>query len=138
VEFRIQNRLSELEGLIAGLTAFCAGAGMIEEAVGDVQVAVDEAVSNTIRHGYADDRTHTIEVRATVERGVLTLEIEDDGKAFNPLDAPPPNVTLPVEEKRLGGLGILLLRKLMDTVEYSPRRGRNVLRLTRSLSSVSR
>jgi anti-sigma regulatory factor (Ser/Thr protein kinase) len=132
-EFRILNRLPELDALADGLREFCLAAGMSEEEFGDVRLAVEEAVSNTIRHGYGDGNDHAIHVRASLEPGELQLEIEDDARAFNPLEAPLPDVDLPVEKKPEGGLGILLLRSVMDRLDYRRSGGRNFLRLARRL-----
>jgi serine/threonine-protein kinase RsbW len=131
-EFLIQNRIPMLDGLAGDLRHFCLTGGLTEDAVADLRLVVEEAVSNTIRHGYDDDRPHEIRVRVTLDRGAWTLEIEDDGRAFNPLAAPLPDVTLPVEEKPIGGLGILLLRSMTDAQEYRRAAGKNVLTLRRA------
>ena len=132
-EFLIRNRLPDLETLAGGLGGFCLDAGIGDEESGDIRLAVEEAVSNTIRHGYVDSREHLIRVRATLEDGRIRLEIEDDARAFNPLEAPLPDVSLPVEEKTPGGLGILLLRSVMDRVEYRRSADRNILTMVRSI-----
>jgi anti-sigma regulatory factor (Ser/Thr protein kinase) len=131
-EFLIQNTLATLDGLAEGLREFGVAGGLTEDAIADLRLVAEEAVSNTIRHGYDDDRAHEIRVRVTLDFGELTLEIEDDARAFNPLEAPLPDVTLPVAEKPIGGLGILLLRSLTDAQEYRRARGKNVLTLRRA------
>ncbi len=131
-EFLIQNRLAALDGLAGDLRDFCLAGGLPEEMIADARLVVEETVSNIIRHGYDDDRIHEIRVRVSLDRGALTLEIEDDGRAFNPLEAPLPDVALPVEEKPIGGLGILLLRSLTDAQEYRRSGGKNVLTLRRA------
>ena len=59
--------------------------------------------------------------------GEIVLEVRDDGKPFNPLDAPPPDLNKPPEERKEGGFGIFLARKFMDSVEYARDGGENVL-----------
>ncbi len=132
-EFRILNRIAELDNLAENLRVFCLSAGMSDEEYGDVRLVVEEAVSNTIRHGYADQGPHPILVRASLEGGALRVEIEDDGRAFNPLEAPLPDVTLPVEDKSPGGLGLLLMREGTDRMEYRRAEGKNLLRFVRIL-----
>jgi anti-sigma regulatory factor (Ser/Thr protein kinase) len=132
-EFRILNRLPDLDALAEGLRDFCRSGGASDEEFGDVRLAVEEVVSNTIRYGYVDAEAHPIVVRATLEGGAISIEIEDDARAFNPLDAPLPDLTLPVEEKSPGGLGILLLRSVTDRIEYRRVGGKNLLRLIRTL-----
>ncbi len=130
-DFVLLNRMPELDGLMEGLGGFCARAGVGEEVFGEVRLALEEAVSNTIRYGYADQKVHPIRIGATVDGAELILDVEDDGKAFNPLVAPLPDVTLPVEEKRPGGLGILLLREMTDRQDYRREGNLNKLRLVK-------
>lgn len=130
-DFVLRNELPELDRLAEGLRDFCLLHGMGEEAPADVRLAVEEAVSNTIRHGYLDREPHEIRLRASMQGDALVLEIEDDARAFNPLEAPLPDLTLPVEQKPVGGLGILLIRTVMDRAEYERVGGKNRLRLVR-------
>lgn len=132
-EFLLRNRMPELDALAEGLAEFCLRHGLDEEACADVRLVAEEAVSNIIRHGYADRASHEICVRVSVEGEELSLEIEDDARPFNPLEAPMPDLTLPAEEKPIGGLGITLLRTLMDRSEYRRDSGRNRLRFVRLL-----
>ena len=130
-EFRIANRLAELDALAVGLRTYCLAAGMTEGDAEEVRLVIEEADTNTIRHGYSDGNPHEIILRAAVDAGRLTLEIEDDAAAFDPLTRTLPDLTLPVEEKPIGGLGILLVRTLMDSVEYQRVGNRNLLRTAR-------
>jgi len=130
-EFHIANRMAELDGLAAGLRTYCLAVGMSEDDAAEVRLVIEEAVTNTIRHGYRDDNPHEIILRAAADGGRLTLEIEDDAAAFDPLARTLPDLTLPVEEKPIGGLGILLVRTLMDNVEYQRVGNRNLLRTAR-------
>lgn len=92
------------------------------------QVALDEMLSNIVHHGYEKPmERREIEIRFWLEDGVLELTIVDDAAPFNPLTAAEPDTTRPAEEKPMGGLGIFLVRKLMDTVAYEHREGRNRL-----------
>ena len=132
-EFRLKNDLADLERVAGALWSYCRDHGLSEDESADIRLAFDEAVSNTIRHGYTDRNSHEIAVRASVAGRKLILEIEDDARAFYPLEAPLPDVTLPAEEKPLGGMGILLIRSVMDEVEYQRRGDRNVLRVVRAI-----
>ena len=129
----IKNALSELDSLSAGLLTFCRDHNLSEEIYYDVWLALEEAVSNTIKYGYEDHEVHEIRVMFRLENQNLHLEIEDDAKAFNPLDAPAPDLSLPAREKQIGGLGIYLLRQVMDRVEYSRSGKTNILRMMKSI-----
>ena len=98
-----------------------------------VSLAIEELVTNCIKYGYADSAGHTVDIVLAVEDGTLTMEVVDDGRAFNPLEAPPPDLSLPLEQRRIGGLGLHLLRELADDVKYERRDSTNRLVLTKKL-----
>lgn len=98
-----------------------------------VALAIEELVTNCIKYGYDDDAGHSVEIVLTVENGSLRMEFVDDGRAFNPLEAPAPDLTLPLAERPLGGLGIHLLRELADGMSYERRDGTNRLVLTKRM-----
>jgi anti-sigma regulatory factor (Ser/Thr protein kinase) len=95
----------------------------------ELNVVLDEILTNIIKYGYDTLGVRSIHVEMTLAEGLLTLTVEDDAKAFNPLDRPDPNVDAPLEEREVGGLGIYFVKKLMDTVEYERRGEHNVLML---------
>ncbi len=92
-----------------------------------VNLALDELVTNVILHGYDDTSNQVVEVRLTVREGIITAEVEDGGRPFNPLDAPTPDLNAALDERELGGLGIHLVKSLMDRVEYRREGEKNVL-----------
>lgn len=95
-----------------------------------VNLALDEVVTNLILHGFedAEGAKHAeFEVRLAAEAETIHAEVEDTGRAFNPLDAPPPDLTAPLDQRSLGGLGIHLVRSLMDGVKYRREKAKNVL-----------
>jgi serine phosphatase RsbU (regulator of sigma subunit)/anti-sigma regulatory factor (Ser/Thr protein kinase) len=120
---RVQDQLDELAQTHA----------LAPAAVADVHVALDEALSNVVRHGFADRRPHEITVALTVETDELRVAIEDDGRSFNPLTAPRPDLDSPLEERRVGGLGVHLIRELMNRVHYERVSGRNRLTMVKRL-----
>src|SRR5262245_20782651 len=131
LDIAIRNDLAELERLAGSVRDFCRDHGVDDEACHDILLAMDESVSNTIRHGYTDRDPHEIRVRVGLGDRELFLEVEDDARPFNPLEAPEPDTSRPVEERSLGGLGIHLVRRLMNSVEYRRKDGLNILRMTR-------
>lgn len=94
-------------------------------------VAIEELVTNCIHYGYDDTAEHTIRIDFTVEDGVLTMEVTDDGHEFNPVNAPEPDFSLELEDRPVGGLGIHMLRKLADEVTYERVDGKNRVRLVK-------
>jgi anti-sigma regulatory factor (Ser/Thr protein kinase) len=104
------------------------------EAMYLVSLAIEELVTNCIKYGYDDSQEHTIDIVLCVEDATLTMDVVDDGHPFNPLEAPRPDLSLPVEDRPIGGLGLHLLRELADNVSYERRDGTNRLTLTKRMS----
>jgi serine/threonine-protein kinase RsbW len=77
----------------------------------DLNLALEEILTNVICYGYADDREHEIRVRLRAQSGEVRIEVEDDGQPFNPLEAPEFDITKLLEETTIGGRGIHLVRK---------------------------
>jgi sigma-B regulation protein RsbU (phosphoserine phosphatase) len=127
VEILLSSRLSELERLTELLTEFGGRHGLAPKTLHDLNLALEEIVANIISYGYTDNREHEIKVRLSAEAGEIKAEVEDDGEPFNPLEAPEPDTEKSLEERTIGGLGIHLVRKLTDRLEYKREGGRNLL-----------
>ena len=97
-------------------------------------LAIEELVTNCIKYGYDDAREHRIEIELKYAAAELTLTVTDDARRFNPLELPEPDINLPVEERSVGGLGIHLLRKMSDRIEYAWENGHNRLTLHKTLA----
>ena len=95
-----------------------------------IDVAIDEIVSNIAFYAYDDFVGKvTLQIKRQEEPLAVVLTFIDHGKPYNPLDKKDPNVKLSVEEKTIGGLGIYMVKKLMDDVRYEYRDGQNVLKI---------
>ena len=95
-----------------------------------VLLAVEEAVTNVIRYAYGDGEG-LIRLTAACRDGNLVFELRDSGQAFDPTQVPEADVTLPAEERTPGGLGLLLVRRIMDEVRYQRTDGENRLTLVK-------
>jgi serine/threonine-protein kinase RsbW len=107
-------------------------AGLSERAAYAVQMAVDEACSNIIQHAYGGEGIGTIDCTCEVTDESLTITLRDKGRPFDPTLVSDPDLDVQLEERALGGLGVYLIRQLMDTVDhrYEPADG-NVLTLVK-------
>ncbi|MHB8520987.1 MAG: ATP-binding protein [Limisphaerales bacterium] len=123
----LKNDLSELGRLAEVTEQFGAEHHWPAKATYAVNLSLDEAVTNVISYGYDDAAEHLIQIRFSFEDRQLTVAIEDDGRPFNPLDQAGPDLSKPLEQREPGGLGVFLVRKMMDHVEYHRRADRNVL-----------
>jgi serine/threonine-protein kinase RsbW/sigma-B regulation protein RsbU (phosphoserine phosphatase) len=115
---------------VAGaLDAFCAAERLPIDVFWRLHVALDEIVANIVSHGGADGTVPEVDVTFRRDAGRVEVVVADDGPAFDPLAKPDPDVTLPLDARQPGGLGIALVRSLMDDIQYM-RTTRNVLTLT--------
>ena len=97
-------------------------------------LAMEELATNTINFGYTDNEEHLIGVELNIESKRLEVQYVDDGVYFNPLDVQEPDTSLPVEERPTGGLGILLLRKIADSMTYVRDHEKNLVTIHKSIS----
>ncbi|MDE0391785.1 MAG: ATP-binding protein [Rhodospirillales bacterium] len=132
LESSLVNDLREIAGAAEKIGAFCAEHGLTEQIAFEVNPAVDELLTNTISYGYDDGAEHSIDLVLRIQGDTLTVEIADDGRAFDPLQTPEPDLGAPLEERAVGGLGIYLVRKTIDGVAYRRQDERNVVTLTKN------
>jgi len=115
--------------------SWLAGQEVSADAAYLVSLAIEELVTNCIKYAYDDSNDHTVDIVLSVHAGALKVEVIDDGRAFNPLEVPAPDLSLAMRDRPIGGLGIHLLRELADEMKYERRDGRNRLLLTKRLST---
>jgi serine/threonine-protein kinase RsbW len=129
----IKAALDALEGLWAAQ-------GVSRAVTWPVEVSLDEVLANVVRHGLAGRGTEAqVELELQLDPGNpprCEVRIADDGPEFDPLRAEAPDTSLGVDERPIGGLGIELVRRLMDEVHYERKDGRNRLRLVRHLVAM--
>jgi sigma-B regulation protein RsbU (phosphoserine phosphatase) len=133
----LRNQLSDLDTLDDILDRFGKQGRLPAATMAELRVVCDDVVSNVINHGYPQGGQHDIEVRLELAGHRLGVTVSDDGVAFNPLAVPPPDTTLPLEKRELGGLGIHLVRSLTDEATYSRHGGRNVITLVKMVPGPS-
>ena len=133
LEVVLGNHLAEIGRLSLLVEEFGRAHALPEDVVHAFNLALDEIITNVIVHGYTDAQPHTIPVRLWRDGETVHAEIEDDGRAFNPLDVPPPDLDVPIEERKVGGLGLFLVRAMMDQFEYRREDDRNVVRLSKGV-----
>ena len=100
--------------------------GLDARKIFEVQLAVDEACTNIIKYGYADE-AGTINIICCMRNGELVVVIKDEGKPFDPTSVQPPDLNASLEERQMGGLGVHLIKTMMDEVRYESIDGKNVL-----------
>jgi len=133
--FELKSSLDELDQLCQNLETFGKKFGLSKKLIFEINLALDELFTNIISYGFKDNQEHTIKVTLRPQNDELCLCIEDDGKPFNPIDFETPNVTCSVEECKIGGLGIHIMKKLMDEVCYERCGDKNVLNLKKKIET---
>jgi serine/threonine-protein kinase RsbW len=126
------GRLSEFAG------DFAVRHKLADEDSARLQIILDELFTNVVKYGYAGAAgaghpEGQIEVALSLEADRLIIEFADDGAAFDPLTSPPPDLDVPVEERTIGGVGIAIVRALVDEAEYRRDGNRNRLILGRTV-----
>jgi len=114
---------------------FAAAAGLSDKDLFALQIVVEELVTNVVDYGGVSAGEHAASVNLEAENGTLTIVITDRGAEYNPLLREDPDVTLPAEERPIGGLGVHFCKKLTDAQSYARVDGENVLTLTKKLSA---
>lgn len=133
MEIVLKNQPVEKQRLLKALEAFAADHHLPDKAVQAADLALEEHLTNVLNYAYADTAIHEIRVRFTCDERWFQIEVEDDGRVFNPLDQPQVDTSVPLEQRPVGGLGIHLMRQFMDGLDYRRENGRNILRMTKRL-----
>ena len=120
------NELSVLPDKIDGL-------GLDAKTAMDLNLALEEAATNSVMYAYDAPEVGPVYISVSVRDGVVKMVVEDRGKPFDPTQKKDPDLTLPGEERPIGGLGIFLVKKLMDDVVYERKDGRNILTMTKKI-----
>lgn len=131
--FELKNTLKEIECLSLNIQEFCKNHSVSQKTIYDITLSLEELVTNIISYGYDDKNEHKIEIKFILQDDVIEITIKDDAKPFDPTKHPEPDVNKSLEEKQIGGLGIHLVRNLMNTMSYKRDNGNNILTLTKKI-----
>lgn len=101
------------------------------------KISIDEACTNIIKHGYKKDQSGSITMKVLVNDEQLIVELIDQGQSFDPNSVDNPNLKKYVDTGKKGGLGIFIMRKFLDDINYEINNHHNILRLTKNRSSAS-
>jgi anti-sigma regulatory factor (Ser/Thr protein kinase) len=106
--------------------------GFSEKDVYNIQLATDEAASNIIEHAYQNMPGKVLQLSCGMQGDVITITLTDYGESFDPSEVPVPDLKANLSDRKIGGLGIFLMRKLMDEIDYKPGPNKsNVLTMTK-------
>ena len=131
LSIKVKSDREELDGITSAVEAFSADEDWSTDLLFRINLVIEELVLNIIDYGY-DDNDHEIELNFNSDANSVTIDITDEGRAFDPLnDAPEPDVNSPLEDRHVGGLGVYLARTMMDELTYRRENSRNHLTLVK-------
>ncbi len=126
----VKNELSELRRVSDWVSDWARGCGLANSVAQKLDLCSTEVVTNVISHAYDDDAEHMIALRLRQQNNLLTLEVEDDGKPFDPLQVRAQTPIVSLADTRIGGRGVPIVRRFSDAAAYRHVDGRNCLMLT--------
>lgn len=131
----INNDINELDRLEPFLTAFFQKNNLDPSLLSQLDLALEEAMANVIMYAYPEGEKGEVNLTIEFKNGVICTEIRDRGVPFNPLQQQEANLDVSLEERQIGGLGIHLIKEIMDSVEYEYKDGENVLKLELTINN---
>jgi anti-sigma regulatory factor (Ser/Thr protein kinase) len=130
----LKNDVAELERVMSFVSDLCARNSIPPETEYDLNLALDEMISNVTKHAYPEGGEHLFSVQITLSPEEFVARLEDDGMEFDPTQHPAPDLDAPLEVRKEGGLGIHLVRQIMTSIKYQRLPGKNVVTLRKKLT----
>ena len=131
--FVVENQVEELTPLAEKIEELAKKWELSEALAMNINLTIEEALTNIIFYAFADNDPHEIKLSISLSINMLTIKITDNGIPFNPLSQQQPDITLPAEERPVGGLGIFLISQIMDKMHYIRQKNQNILILNKSI-----
>lgn len=132
----LPNDIETIPELNVFVDGFAEEAGLDMAFTMSLNLAVEEAVVNVMSYAYPEGTVGYVDIEMKIDNGKLYCTLSDTGTPFDPTLTPDANITLPAEERAIGGLGIHLTRQIMDDIKYAYRDGHNILEMTKQLDNI--
>ncbi|MEO1260360.1 MAG: ATP-binding protein [Bacteroidota bacterium] len=136
LELMVANRLTEIERVNHAFNHFARQNGFPDEVRRKINLVIDELLNNIINYAFGDRNQHLIQVQFVYKDPDLILEVTDDGVPFDLLSRPVVDVHQPIEEREVGGLGIHLIRQIMDDLQYVRAHQKNTTTLIKNIRQL--
>lgn len=128
--------MRDLPGILDGVEDACRAQGLTQEMALDLRLVAEEVLTNIVSYAHARGEERSIELHFSTSAASVRMEFRDDGVPFNLLQAPAPDLEIRPEKRAIGGLGVYLVRSLVDDASYMREGNLNVLVLIRQLEST--
>ncbi len=129
----LTNKVGELDRIKSVVDELCENWDIPLKTGLGINLALEEAFTNIVNYAFTDHEDHSIEIVFTKKTGKLLMTLIDEGIKYDPTQNEDPKTDLPVQDRQVGGLGVFLIRKLMDKVEYKRESDKNYLTLTKNI-----
>lgn len=133
MKLRLKNDINEITRLGDEIEAFGSENGLNLDLVFTLNFILDEIVTNVIMYAYPKGTENYIDVVFILEGDFLIIQVIDEGKEFNPINAKTPNLTSDIDEREIGGLGIHLVKNMIESMEYKRENSKNILVLIKKV-----
>ena len=132
-KFQLKNALTELDALFRHIERFGNSHALPKKLIFQINLALDELFTNIVSYGYADNNSHWIDFELRLDKGVVTICIKDNGIPFDPVAAPTSSSAPPLENCQIGGLGLHIVKKMMDDISYERKGDQNIITIKKSV-----
>jgi len=122
--------MSNLHEMIGFVSSCALSAGVNKYRIKEIELASEEALVNVIKYGYGDKQDGEILINCFSDNDRFHIHITDRGIPFNPLEVPNPDITLDIEDRKIGGLGIFFVKQFMDHIDYKRHQDQNLLSMS--------
>lgn len=128
-QLKLKNDVKELPSLCEWIHGVLSPLGLGKRMRYQIEVVIEEVFANIVAYAFVDCSTHTIGITVNVKNDAVEIRFEDDGRAFDPLSMDPPDYRKPLCDRHEGGLGIHMIRNMVDEIRYQRRGDKNILNL---------
>jgi anti-sigma regulatory factor (Ser/Thr protein kinase) len=130
---QIKNRKSEIARVSQSFKHLATSQNLPVKVINAIDLALDELLNNIISYGYEDHNEHEISIELKLSKNQIVLSIIDDGKEFNPLDIHSADTKSSLQERSIGGLGIHLVKNVIDEIDYKYENNKNYLTMKKDI-----
>jgi serine/threonine-protein kinase RsbW len=136
LSIKLDGQLSELDKLCQHLESYCGGLGLSPKNIFETHLILEELFTNIVSYGLTPDQKHSVGIELNCRNDTLTIRIEDEGIAFNPILAGKPDTNCRLAERKIGGLGIHLAKQFSSDIKYQRKGKKNILTIIKKIGDA--